>query len=64
MVDYDRTQWLIIGGHLAIALVFVVFGLMNYTSTGDPVAALAPLAIAIMIGVLGRSVARIAGPPD
>jgi CDP-diglyceride synthetase len=59
MTAYDRTQWLVIGGHLTIALVLVAVAVLNYRSTGDPVSALPPLAIAVMIAVLGRSVARV-----
>jgi hypothetical protein len=64
MAEYDRTQWLILGGHLTIALVLVAFAVLNFQSTGDPVAALPPLAIAAMIAVLGRSVANVVGPRD
>jgi hypothetical protein len=64
MAEYDRTQGRVIGGHLTIALVLVVFAGLNYQSTGDPVSALPPLAIAGMIAVLGRSVARVVGPRD
>jgi hypothetical protein len=64
MAEYDRTQWLVIGGHLAIALVLVGLAVLNYRSTGDPIAALPPLAIAVMIALLGRSVARVVGARD
>jgi hypothetical protein len=50
---------IILGFHLLIAAVFVVFGISAGTS-GNPVQLVILSSIAAMIGLLGRSAARIA----
>jgi len=50
---------LVIGGHLLIAVLLAGFAVGNYAGTGDPVAALPPLVVAVLIVGLGVTVARV-----
>ncbi|MFC7234400.1 hypothetical protein [Halosegnis marinus] len=60
----DRVQGLVLGAHLLIAVVLVGFAVGNFVGTGDPVAALPPLVVAVLVVGLGRSVARVVGRRD
>ncbi|MFB6116892.1 hypothetical protein [Halosegnis sp.] len=57
----DNLQLATFGLHGLVAVLLVGLAVGNYTNTGEPLSALAPLVIAAMIVGLGWTVARVVG---
>jgi hypothetical protein len=59
--DYDRTQWVVFGGHAVVAMLFLAGAVRVLNSGGDPTGAVLFGSMAVLVLGLGLTVARIVG---
>lgn len=57
----DNLQLAAFGIHVFVAVLLAGLAVGNYTNTGDPLSALPPLVIGVLLVGLGWTVARVVG---